>query len=84
MYEQLQESLAYAHPAFPVRASDNLKAELRLDDEDLDMDLAAQVEQRTGISLDCSETNPHYGKINTVKDVVMFFQAQMKRPNHAV
>jgi hypothetical protein len=79
VYEQVQAQLAHVHPAFPVRASDRLKEDLRLDDDDLDMDLAMEVEQRTGRSLDETKTNPLLGKVKTVRDLVHFFQAQPRR-----
>jgi hypothetical protein len=76
VYEQLQEQLKHIHPAFPVRADDRLKEDLLLDDDDLDMDLAQEVEARTGISIDESGSNPYFGKVKTVRDFVLFFQSQ--------
>ena len=66
VYEQVQGQLRHVHPAFPVRASDRLKEDLHLDDDDLDMDLAVQVEQRTGRSLDQTKANPLLGKVRTI------------------
>jgi hypothetical protein len=59
-----------------VRADDLLKEDLLLDDDDLDMDLAQEVEARTGISMDESGSNPYFGKVKTVRDLVFFFQNQ--------
>lgn len=86
VYEQLQINLDHVHPAFPVRASDRLKEDLHLDDDDLDIDIAQEVEQRTGRSLESSSSNPYFGKVKTVRDLVMFFQAQPKfrNPGYAV
>ncbi|CAN5863194.1 hypothetical protein BH11PSE12_BH11PSE12_05960 [soil metagenome] len=81
VYEQIQGQLKHIHPAFPVRASDRLKEDLRLDDDDLDMDIAMQVEQRTGRSLDQTKANPLLGKVKTVRDLVLFFQAQRDMPS---
>lgn len=78
VYEQLQYQLTDVSPAFPVRASDRLKEDLHLDDDDLDMDIAQEVEQRTGRSLDDPSANPYFGKVKTVRDLVMFFQSQPK------
>jgi hypothetical protein len=78
VYEQLQGQLKHIHPAFPVRAEDRLKEDLLLDDDDLEMNLAQEVEQRTGRSLDGSASNPYFGKVRTVRDFVLFFQAQPK------
>jgi len=79
VYEQVQRQLRHVHPAFPVRAGDRLKEDLFLDDDDLDMDVAPEVEQRTGRSLDNSGANPHFGKVRTVRDLVLFFQSQPVR-----
>lgn len=76
VYEQLQRQLTHVHPAFPLRAADRLKEDLLLDDDDLDLDIVEEVEQRTGRSLDGSNANPYFGKVMTVADLVYFFQAQ--------
>lgn len=78
VYEQLQGQLSHVHPAFPVRADDRLKEDLLLDDDDLDIDLAQEVEARTGRSLDGSAGNPYFGRVQTVRDLVHFFQCQPK------
>jgi hypothetical protein len=82
VYEHLQEQLTHAHPAFPVRAADRLKEDLQLDPDDIDLDVLVQVEQRTGRSLDHTRDNPHYGRVQTAGDLVLFFQAQ-PRPSAA-
>lgn len=79
VYEQLQSHLRCAHPAFPVRASDRLKQDLHLDDDDLDMDIASEIEQRSGRSLGRTGENPYFGKVETVRDLVLFFQSQPGR-----
>lgn len=79
VYEQIQGQLQHVHPVFPVRSTDRLKEDLHLDDDDLDMDIAMQIEQRTGRSLGQTNANPHFGKVKTVGDLVFFFQAQPKR-----
>ena len=76
VYEQIQRQLDHVHSAFPLRASDRLKEDLQLDDDDLDMDIAVQIEQRTSRSLDLTKANPYFGKVKTLRDLVMFFQAQ--------
>jgi acyl carrier protein len=79
VYEQIQGQLQHVHSSFPVRASDRLKEDLHLDDDDLDMDLAVQIEQRTGRSIDDTNANPYFGKVKTVRDLVLFFQFQPKQ-----
>ncbi|TXI90954.1 MAG: hypothetical protein E6Q34_08120 [Burkholderiaceae bacterium] len=78
VYEQLQMRLRHLHPAFPVRADDRLKEDLFLDDDDLEMDLVHEIEERTGRSLKDFSANPCRGKVVTVSDLVLFFQAQPK------
>jgi hypothetical protein len=75
VYELLQRELKFAHPAFPVRASDSLE-ELLFDPDDLDMAVAPEVARRARRSLDHTESNPYYGNVRSVADLVMFFNAQ--------
>jgi hypothetical protein len=79
VYEQVQRQLARVHPEFPLHADDLLKEELRLEDDDLDLDVVIEVEERTGRSLDNATSNPYFGKVRTVRDLVLFFQAQARR-----
>ena len=76
VYEQLQACLAHDHAGFPVRASDALVKGLLDDADDLDLDLVFEIAQRTGRSLESAERNPLYGKVTTVRDLVVFFNAQ--------
>lgn len=79
VYEQLQEKLRPEHSAFPLRASDRLLEDLKLDEDDLDFDLSEEISQRTARSSEPSKMNPHYGKVRTVGDLVAFFCAQPKQ-----
>lgn len=72
-YQDLQ--LIVNVPNFPVRASDLLAADLGLEPEDVE-DLLVDVARRTGRSLDKTESNPYYGRVNSVKDLVLFINAQ--------
>jgi hypothetical protein len=76
-YEEVQKSLALKK-LFPVKGSDNLKEDLLLDDDDLDMDLVEMIAQRAGRTLNNYERNPHYGKVTTVKKLVLFMNSQAK------
>jgi hypothetical protein len=48
---------------------------IRVDGDDLDFG-AIHIVRRTGRSLDGYERNPMYGKIDTLRDLVMFFHHQ--------
>jgi hypothetical protein len=76
VYEELQLELAPHYPAFPLRAGDDLCRDLKIDQQQLDFDLARRVLERTGRSLDGAQLNPLYGKVHTVRDFVNFVAAQ--------
>ena len=78
VYEQLQEYMLFVKPNFPLKADDHLFNDLWIHDEDLDMDLVEEISQRTGISLDNYKNNPYYGKVTTVRNLVLFFNNQKK------
>ncbi|MFC6635474.1 hypothetical protein [Microbulbifer taiwanensis] len=76
VYEQLQAALPVNHK-IPIKASDNLLETLKLDEDDLDLDLVEEIAQRTGRSLENCEDNPYYGKVITAKSLVLFFNHQL-------
>lgn len=76
-YEQVQGALWFKEK-IPIKVSDRLKEDLLLDDDVLDLDLAEQISQRTGRTLKNCESNPYFGKVKTVKDLVLFFNYQEK------
>jgi hypothetical protein len=84
VYEQLQNALAFAVPGFPIRWSDRLREDLGVDGEDLDLELAIEIAQRTGRSLKSTKDNPYYDKVRTVGDLVMFFNLQPQGSGTAV
>jgi hypothetical protein len=59
----------------PIRASDKLEKDLSIDPEEID-DLVSIVAQRTGRSLENAESNPCFGKITSVGDLVLFINGQ--------
>jgi len=75
VYEETQAELGSDHANLPLRASDRF-TELGIDHDDLDMDLVPSVSDRTGRSLDNPKANPYFGKVETLADLVMFFNAQ--------
>lgn len=78
VYEQLQDWLKGDYPSFPLRPTDRLEEDLKLDPDDLDMELADEISERTGRPLAGAERNPYFGKIKTAADLVFFFCAQAK------
>src|SRR5437763_11937501 len=80
VYEQIQEQLRWVQPGFPVRATDRLVEDLRLDPDDIDMDVFSDVASRTGRSIRYTRSNPMYGRVRTVADLVAFFCAQEQLP----
>ena len=64
---------------FPLRAADSLEADLRVDGDDLDWEIAPMIAGRTGRSLDNAKSNPYFGKVRTVADLVEFFCLQPKQ-----
>lgn len=76
VYEELQAYLAPSYPAFPLRAEDDLRHDLKIDGQDLDFEIARRVLERTGRCLDCAQLNPLYGKVRTVRDFVNFVANQ--------
>ena len=75
VYEQLQTALA-TKQKLPIKASDNLFDTLKLDEDDLDLDLVEEIAQRTGRSIENFESNPYYGKVTTARSLVHFFNHQ--------
>ena len=75
VYEQLQEYLGVEYK-IPIRASDIFDKDLPVDSEDLDIDLSSEIAQRTIRTMENADSNPFYGKVKTVADLVYFFNAQ--------
>ena len=80
VYEQIQQQLRWVQPDFPVRATDRLVEDLRLDPDDIDLDVFSDVASRTGRSTRYTRSNPMYGRVKTVQDLVAFFCAQEQTP----
>jgi len=77
-YEELTPWANFRGGSLPLRASDRLEKELGIDSEDLD-ELACDVAQRAGRSLNGAERNPLYGRVLTVGDLVRFVTFQPRR-----
>ncbi len=74
LYEELQVYCSMGKP-FPLRPTDQLRAELEIDPDDLD-DIANTVAGRAGRDMKSCRANPYYGRVQTVRDLVSFLRAQ--------
>lgn len=74
-YEEVQRAIC-SDQVVPLKASDHLFHTLKLDEDDLDLDLVEIIAQRTGRSLGEYEENPFYGKVTTVRNLVLFINCQ--------
>jgi hypothetical protein len=64
----------YLPDGFPVRASDDLDETYCIDRDDMD-DMAVEIAERNGRTLDCWEQNPYVGRVRTVSDLIEFLCA---------
>jgi hypothetical protein len=78
VFEELQPYCRFGCDTLPLRSTDDLDGDLRIDPEDLE-DLAADIAYRTGRSLEDGVKNPLYGNVKTASDLVMFFANQPRR-----
>jgi hypothetical protein len=75
VYEEISRYLSVDGRPLPVRRTDRCENDLRIDPEDLN-DLASDVAFRAQRSLNGAEKNPLYNKVETVGDIVSFFEHQ--------
>jgi hypothetical protein len=76
VYEELQDHLSCQGVPLPVRAADRLRQDLRIDDDDLDLSLVPDMAGRAGRGLESTPSNPFFGQVVTVGDLVHFLNAQ--------
>lgn len=79
VYEELQDHVEMRyprHPSFPVRAEDSIWQDLDVLPDEID-DIVGNIAQRTRRNLDGGEQNP-FAAVETVRDLVMFFQHQTR------
>jgi len=80
VFEELQPFCRFDARTLPLRPTDDIYDDLRIDPEDAD-DLVEVMAFRTGRSFedqDCAR-NPFFGKVQTVSDLVMFLVNQPKK-----
>lgn len=70
VYEQVQPLVQ-----FPIRKTDKLRKDLRLDVDDID-DVGEEIAQRTSRQLKNTQDNPYFDQVETVEDLVLFFSHQ--------
>ena len=73
VYESLHGHLG---GRLPIRADDRLKQDLRLDDDDLDLDLLEEMARLSGRSLERTADNPWFDRVTSVRDLVLFLDHQ--------
>ncbi|MBD9426451.1 hypothetical protein IB232_14030 [Pseudomonas sp. PDM15] len=75
VYESLH---GYLGGRLPIRADDRLKQDLRLDDDDLDLDLLEEMARLSGRSLERTADNPWFDRVTSVRDLVLFLDHQTR------
>jgi hypothetical protein len=80
VYHEVQNYFAYAHSTLPLRPSDSFAKEFDFDDGDLEK-LVLSAAKRCGREMRAAELNPHFGKVETVLDLIEFLCAQPKQTN---
>ena len=73
VYDELQASVT-----FPIRPTDSLWDDLRLDIGDFELDIVPDIAQRCGRSLDDASISPFTARMETVQDLISFFDAQTR------
>ena len=77
VYETVQKQIGGS--PVPLRVSDRLLEDLDLDGDDLD-EIAVDAAALARRSLDSTDSNPLYGRVTTVKDLVDFLRHQPAHP----
>lgn len=75
-WEELQKYVTHKSlSAFPIRPTDKIGDDFKIDSEELE-DIAERIAQRTTRSLEETDKNPYFGKIETVGDLILFMNNQ--------
>jgi hypothetical protein len=78
VYEEMSKYCQVKNRFIPIRPEDRWKEDLKIDAEDLGMDLLPDIADRSGRSLKNTNLNPYYSKVKTVQDLVNFLEHQPK------
>lgn len=78
VYERLQVELLDCHALddFPIRGRDRLIEDLHIDPEATEQEIAEEIADRAGRSMDNASANPFNGRVRTVRELVLFFNDQ--------
>lgn len=79
VWDVLQPYVTFGGGRAPLRPSDRLGDDLRIDPDDIDMAIVQKVAARTGRSLERVEENPFHGRVTTVGDLVRLLSGQAPR-----
>ena len=74
VYEEI-----YDYVKIPLRPTDHVFTDLKIDEDDFDLDIVESIAKRTGRSLKNYTTNPFYGKAGTLEGLVHFFNHEPKQ-----
>ncbi len=76
-FEELQTYFPQQAQPFPIRPTDKMVDDLDIDPDDINF-IAQDIAERAGYSLESSQQNPLYGKVETVGELIQFFTHQPK------
>ena len=79
-FEELQKLCVEALRPFPIRPSDRFEEDFNIHPDDIE-DIAQNIAERAGYSLDQYEQNPLCGQVETVGDLVQFLAYQPNTRN---
>jgi hypothetical protein len=81
-FEELQPYFPEESRPFPILPTDRLVDDVGIDPDEVD-DIAQDIAARAGYSLDHSQENPVYGRVDTIGDLIQFFTHQPILENRA-
>ena len=76
VYEELAHHFKGLEIEVQINADDDIIEDLQIDPEDLDMGIALDIAARTGRTFEGFKANPYLSDTNSVRGLVMFFNAQ--------
>ena len=78
-WEELQDYVTHKNlNEFPIRPTDKVEDDFKIDPEEIE-DIVERIAQRSRRSLEETDKNPYFGKIETVGDLISFVNNQPKK-----